>query len=81
LANLPSEPKSIGPPRGIYYPNTIEYKATIEDEKVFSRPWDICVILHRHREANLQLIEGYRYTLEYNKYYPCPAESAPAANK
>ncbi|GGY71760.1 hypothetical protein GCM10011613_15790 [Cellvibrio zantedeschiae] len=58
--------------------NTIEYKATIEDEKVFSRPWNISVILHRHREPNFQLIEDYRYTLEYDKYYPYPAESAPA---
>lgn len=61
--------------------NTLEYKATIEDEKVFSSPWNISVILHRHREANFQLIEDYRYTLEYDKYYPYPAESAPAANK
>lgn len=59
--------------------NTIEYKATIEDAKVFSRPWSINVILHRHREPNFQLIEDYRFTLEYDKYYPYPADSAPAA--
>jgi len=50
--------------------NTIEYKATIEDPKVFSRPWNISVILNRHREKNFQLIEDYRYTLEYDQYYP-----------
>lgn len=60
--------------------NTIEYKATIEDEKVFSRPWNISVILHRHREPNFQLIEDYRFTLEYDQYYPYPAGSAPNAN-
>lgn len=60
-------------------PNTIDYKATIEDEKVFSRPWNISVILHRHREPNFQLIEDYRFTLEYDKYYPYPAELAPAS--
>lgn len=53
--------------------NTIEYKATIEDAKVFSKPWNISVLLHRHREKNFQLIEDYRYTLEYDKYYPIPA--------
>lgn len=59
--------------------NTIDYKATIEDEKVFSRPWNINVILHRHREPNFQLIEDYRFTLEYDQYYPYPAGSAPSA--
>lgn len=51
-------------------PNTIEYKATIEDAKVFSKPWSISVILYRHREKNFQLIEDYRYTLDYDQYYP-----------
>lgn len=50
--------------------NTIEYKATIEDTKVFSKPWNISVILYRHREKNFQLIEDYRYTLDYDQYYP-----------
>ncbi|MGZ6338706.1 MAG: hypothetical protein ACXWSL_22280 [Bdellovibrionota bacterium] len=50
--------------------NTIEYNAAIEDEKVFSRPWNISVILYRHREKNFQLIEDYRYTLDYDQYYP-----------
>lgn len=59
--------------------NTLTYQATIEDAKVFSRPWTINVILYRHREPNFQLIEDYRFTLEYDKYYPYPAESAPAA--
>lgn len=50
--------------------NTIEYKATIEDVNVFSKPWNISVILHRHREPNFQLIEDYRFTLEYDEFYP-----------
>jgi len=28
------------------------------------------VILHRHREKNFQLIEDYRYTLDYAELYP-----------
>lgn len=59
--------------------NTIEYTATIEDENVFTRPWDISVILHRHREKNFQLVEDYRFTLDYGQYYPYPAERAPKA--
>jgi len=56
--------------------NTIEYKATLDDVNVYSKPWSINVILHRHREKNFQLIENYCYTLDYDKYYPVPqAES------
>jgi hypothetical protein len=50
--------------------NTIEYKARLEDPKVFSAPWSISVLLHRHREKNFQLIEDYRYTLDYDQHYP-----------
>jgi hypothetical protein len=51
-------------------PDTIEYKAVLEDPKVFSRPWSISVLLHRHREKNFQLIEDYRTTLDYEQFYP-----------
>lgn len=37
--------------------NTLRYEATIEDPKVFSRPWKISMPLYRHREANAQLME------------------------
>jgi hypothetical protein len=50
--------------------NTIEYKATIEDPEVFSHPWNLSVVLNRHREKNFQLIEDYRYTLDFDQYYP-----------
>jgi hypothetical protein len=50
--------------------NTIEYKATIEDANVFSRPWDVSVVLYRHREKNFQLIEDYRFTVDWEQYYP-----------
>ena len=59
--------------------NTIDYTATIEDSKVFTRPWSLGVQLHRHREPNFQLIENYCYTLDYDKYYPVPAASTGAA--
>ncbi len=61
-------------------PNTIEYRATLEDPQVFSRPWTIAVLLHRHREKNFQLIEDYRFTLDYDEHYPPkpPAGATPA---
>ena len=37
--------------------NTLQYQATIEDQKVFSRPWIISMPLYRRREANMQLME------------------------
>ncbi len=37
--------------------NTINYEATIEDPKVFSRPWKISMPIYRHQEKNAQLME------------------------
>ena len=37
--------------------NTLQYQATIEDPKVFSRPWTISMPLYRRREPNVQLME------------------------
>jgi hypothetical protein len=37
--------------------NTLQYLATIEDAKVFSRPWTISMPLYRRREPNMQLME------------------------
>ena len=38
-------------------PNIINYEATIEDPKVFSRPWKIAMPLYRHIEKNARLME------------------------
>jgi hypothetical protein len=54
--------------------NTIDYKATLEDPNIYSRPWSIEVLLYRHRESNFQLIENYCYTLDYDQYYPFPKQ-------
>ena len=37
--------------------NTINYEATMEDAKVFSRPWKISLPLYRHLEKNAQVME------------------------
>jgi len=38
-------------------PNILNYEATIEDSKVFSRPWKISMPLYKHVEKNAQLLE------------------------
>jgi hypothetical protein len=37
--------------------NVLRYEATLEDPKVFSRPWTIRMPLYRHLEPNAQLME------------------------
>jgi hypothetical protein len=38
-------------------PDHIVYRATMEDPKVFSRPWTIEVLLYRHKEKNFRILE------------------------
>ena len=38
-------------------PNTLLYEATIEDPKVFTRPWKISLPLYRRMEKGVQLLE------------------------
>ena len=38
-------------------PDIITYEATIEDPKVFSRPWKMSMPLYRRVEKNAQLME------------------------
>lgn len=38
-------------------PDHLLYEATIEDPKVFTRPWKISMPLYRHQEKNAQLLE------------------------
>ena len=37
--------------------NTINYEATIDDKKVYSRPWKIVMPLYRHQEKDAHLLE------------------------
>ncbi len=55
--------------------NTLEYRATLDDPAVYTRPWSLSVLLHRRREPNAQLLENYCYTLDYDRYYPVPQTS------
>ena len=38
-------------------PNLMHYEATIEDPKVFTRPWTISMMLYRRVELNAQILE------------------------
>ena len=38
-------------------PNHMLYEVTIEDPKVFTRPWKISMPLYRHQDANAELLE------------------------
>ena len=50
----------------------INYEVTIEDPKVFTRPWKMSMILYRHTEKNFQLLDYECYGFDFEKYYPYP---------
>ncbi len=50
----------------------INYETTIDDPKVFTRPWTMRMILYRRKEPNVQLLDYDCYGFELEKYYPYP---------
>ena len=50
----------------------INYEVTIEDPKVFTRPWTMRMVLYRHKEPNVQLLDYDCYAFEWEQYYPYP---------
>jgi hypothetical protein len=48
----------------------LNYEVTIEDPKVFTRPWKMSMVLYRHKEKNFQLLEYECYGFDFEKYYP-----------
>ena len=38
-------------------PDHMQYEATLEDPKVFTRPWKISLVLYRRKEANVRVLE------------------------
>jgi hypothetical protein len=53
-------------------PDHIAYQVTIEDPKVFTRPWKMSMPIYRRKEANAQLLEYECYAFKLEKYYPYP---------
>ena len=57
--------------------NTIQYRATLDDPEVYTQPWSLTVLLHRHREPGFELIENYCFTHDYDAFYPYPKDRGP----
>jgi hypothetical protein len=53
-------------------PDHIAYEVTIEDPKVFTRPWRMSMPIYRRKEANVQLLEYECYAFKWEQYYPYP---------
>ena len=51
----------------------INYEATIEDPKVFTRPWKMSMIFYRHLERNFRVLEYLCWAFPLEKYYPYPS--------
>ena len=51
-------------------PDHIDYTVTIEDPKVFTRPWKMSMLLYRHKEKNFQILDYECYGFDYEKHYP-----------
>lgn len=48
-------------------PDHMQYEATIEDPKVFSRPWKMNMLLYRRKEPNAQLFDYQCYAFDHNE--------------
>jgi len=50
----------------------INYRATIEDPKVFTRPWNMNMVFYRHKEPGFQLLdyECYAFVLDEDPIVP-----------
>ena len=58
-------------------PDHMTYAVTVEDPKVFTRPWNMSMILYRHKEKNFRLFEYECYGFDFEKLYPYPDAGAP----
>ena len=55
----------------------INYAAIVEDPKVFTRPWNMSMVLYRHKEKNFQLLDYECYSFDFQNLYPFPDIGAP----
>lgn len=58
-------------------PDHISYSVRVEDPKVFTRPWNMSMILYRRREPNIQLLDYECYGFDFEKLYPFPETGDP----
>jgi hypothetical protein len=50
----------------------ITYEVTVEDPKVFTRPWRMSMIFYRHKEKNAQLLEYDCFAFDREFHPPVP---------
>ena len=53
----------------------INYEVTLDDPKVFTRPWTMKMVLYRRMEPNSRLLEYECYSFAAEKFYPYPGVS------
>ncbi|OFW17099.1 MAG: hypothetical protein A3F70_05375 [Acidobacteria bacterium RIFCSPLOWO2_12_FULL_67_14] len=53
-------------------PDHIRYDLTVEDAKVFTRPWNMSMVLYRHKDPGAQLLDYECYAFDIEQYYPYP---------
>jgi hypothetical protein len=58
-------------------PDHIQYTVTVEDPKVFTRPWNMSMVLYRHKEKMFQLYDYECYAFDLQKLYPYPEMRVP----
>ena len=58
-------------------PDHIQYEATIEDPKVFTRPWKMSMLLYRHKDPKMQILEYECYTYAYDEQGLLPNPEPP----
>jgi hypothetical protein len=58
-------------------PDHIQYDVTVEDSKVFTRPWNMSLVLYRNKQKNAQLFDYECYAFDLEKYYPYPEMRTP----
>jgi len=58
-------------------PDHIQYDVTVEDPKVFTRPWNMSMILYRHKEKLFQLFDYECYAFDLQHLYPYPEMRVP----
>ena len=61
-------------------PDHIQYEATIEDPKVFTRPWKMSMLLYRRKEPRVQLLEYECYSYAFDEQGLLPNPVPPGAN-
>ena len=58
-------------------PDHIQYDVRVEDPKVFTRPWNMSMVLYRHKEKQFQLFDYECYAFDVQNLYPYPELRVP----